>query len=161
MCRKIRCDENFKIFWIFVQTKQSLIARSAGEGYAFILSHGKWGPSAAEFSIPHDSDSILPGADLRGLACQKGWVDGTMINAHCPLLLAVHGKWAARSACQWEQHKVTKRGPRGSVNVSMVRGARGVVLIRASDVARPVVVRRPPPPPLAVWFGPICHGILG
>jgi hypothetical protein len=73
------------------------------------------------FCVPHDS---YYGVDLVALACEKGWADGTMINAHCPLLLAVHGKWPARSACEWEQHKVTKWGPRGSVQVSMVRGAR-------------------------------------
>jgi len=53
--------------------------------------------------------------------------------------------------------KLPSGGPRGSVQVSMVRGARGVVLIRVSDVARPVVVRRPPPP-VAVWFGPDVMG---
>jgi hypothetical protein len=33
-----------------------------------------------------------------------------MINARCPLLLAVHGNWPARSACQWEQHKKLPSG---------------------------------------------------
>jgi len=56
--------------------------------------------------------------------------------------------------------KLPSGGPRGSVQVSMVRGARGVVLIRVSDVARPR--RRPTAAATSCRVVRArCHGILG